>query len=129
MIRLRSDIVTRDVDTDGFFTQTASFAPARPELTQVIWLNADRTPHATFLGSIFRGAATLRNSSEDPSLPVQGAKTASEAAFIAARNTHLPQFSRPFIDVDGTAVFQVQIPLISHTAFVEIGRASCRERV
>ena len=117
MIRLRSDIVTRDVDTDGFFTQTASFAPARPELTQVIWLNADRTPHATFLGSIFRGAATLRNSSEDPSLPVQGAKTASEAAFIAARNTHLPQFSRPFIDVDGTAVFQVQIPLISHTNF------------
>ena len=51
MVRLTRDIVTHDVDTDSFFTQTASFAPARPELTQVIWLNADRTPRATFLGS------------------------------------------------------------------------------
>jgi PAS domain S-box-containing protein len=118
MVRLTRDIVTHDVDTDSFFTQTAGFAPARPELTQVIWLNADRTPRATFLGSIFRGAASLRNSAEDPSLPHQGASTASEAAFAAARNTHVPQFSKPFIDVDGTAVFQVQIPLISHTAFV-----------
>ncbi len=117
MVRLTRDIVTRDVDTDSFFTQTAGFAPARPELTQVIWLNADRTPRATFLGSIFRGAASLRASADDPSLPVAGAKTASEAAFVAARNTHLPTFSRPFIDVDGTAVFQVQIPLISHTSF------------
>ena len=81
MVRLTRDIVTHDVDTDSFFTQTASFAPARPELTQVIWLNADRTPRATFLGSIFRGAASLRNSAEDPSLPHQGASTASEAAF------------------------------------------------
>src|SRR6201991_527868 len=118
MVRLTRDIVTHDVDTDSFFTQTAGFAPARPELTQVIWLNADRTPRATFLGSIFRGAASLRNSAEDPSLPHQGASTASESAFTAARNTHVPQFSKPFIDVDGTAVFQVQIPLISHTAFV-----------
>ncbi|MEP6506275.1 MAG: PAS domain S-box protein, partial [Betaproteobacteria bacterium] len=120
MVRLTRDIVTHDVDTDSFFTQTASFAPARPELTQVIWLNADRTPRATFLGSIFRGAASLRNSAEDPSLPRQGATTAAEAAFTAARNTHVPQFSRPFIDVDGTAVFQVQIPLISHTAFTGV---------
>jgi PAS domain S-box-containing protein len=117
MVRLTRDIVTRDVDTESFFTQTAGFAPARPELTQVIWLNADRTPRATFLGSIFRGAASLRNSSEDPSLPRQGADTASEAAFLAARTTHVPTFSRPFVDVDGTAVFQVQIPLISHTSF------------
>jgi PAS domain S-box-containing protein len=84
----------------------------------VVWLNADRTPRATFLGSIFRGAATLRNTADDPSLPVSGAKTASEAAFVAARNSHLPVFSRPFVDVDGTAVFQVQIPLISHTNFI-----------
>ncbi|MET0383742.1 MAG: PAS domain S-box protein [Burkholderiaceae bacterium] len=117
MVRLTRDIVTRDVDTDSFLAQTASFAPSRPELTQVIWLNADRTPRATLLGSIFRGAASLRASAEDPSLPAQGARTASEAAFVAARNSHLPQFSRPFTDVDGTAVFQVQIPLISHASF------------
>ena len=36
MVRLTRDIVTHDVDIDSFFTQTASFAPARPELTQVI---------------------------------------------------------------------------------------------
>jgi PAS domain S-box-containing protein len=118
LVRLSRDIVTRDVNTDTFFTQTAGFAPARPELTQVIWLNADRTPRATFLGSIFRGAATLRASADDPSIPQSGAKTASEAAFVAARSTHLPVFSRPFVDVDGTAVFQVHIPLISHANFV-----------
>jgi PAS domain S-box-containing protein len=117
MVRLTRDIVAHDVDTDSFFTQTASFAPARPEITQVVWLGPDRKPRATFLGSIFRGASSLRGSSEDPSLPAAGAKTASEAAFVAARNTHLPQYSAPFIDVDGTAVFQVQLPLISHTNF------------
>ena len=30
MVRLTRDIVTHDVDTDSFFTQTASFAPGRP---------------------------------------------------------------------------------------------------
>src|SRR5256885_1374515 len=62
-------------------------------------------------------AAIVRASPEDPSLPTAGPKTASEAAFVAARNTPLPTFSRPFLDVDGTAVFQVHIPLISHTNF------------
>src|SRR5215471_17714368 len=80
LVRLSRDLVTRDVNTDSFFTQTAGFAPARPELTQIIWLNSDRTPKATFLGSIFRGAATLRASADDPSLPQSGAKTSSEAA-------------------------------------------------
>src|SRR4051812_6163546 len=56
MVRLQRDISAHDADSDAdvFFTQTAGFAPARPELTQVIWLNADRSPRATFLGSIFR---------------------------------------------------------------------------
>src|ERR1700709_324203 len=31
MVRLTRDIVTHDVDTDSFFTQTARFAPAPPE--------------------------------------------------------------------------------------------------
>jgi PAS domain S-box-containing protein len=117
LLRLTHDIVTRDVDTDGFFAQTARFAPARPEITQIMWLGADRKPRATFLGSIFRGASSLRASAEDPSLPAAGARTASEAAFVAARNTHMPQFSRPFLDVDGVEVFQVHFPLVSHTNF------------
>jgi PAS domain S-box-containing protein len=117
LVRLSRDIATRDITPDAFYAQAGSFAPARPEITQVLWLNADRSAHAMFLGSIFRGAGSLRASAEDPSLPRDGARTPAETAFVAARNTRLPVFSQPFTDVDGTAVFQVQIPLVSHAQF------------
>jgi len=118
LTRLARDIVNHEVNTESFFVQTAGFAPARPEITQVIWLGPDRVPKATFLGSIFRGADSHRAGSADPSLPVEGARSPSESAFLAARSSHLPQYSRAFGDVDGNAVFQLQLPLIEHNHFL-----------
>jgi hypothetical protein len=117
LVRLSRDIATHDLPANGFEAQADSFVPGRPEITQVLWLNADRSVHALYQGSIFRGEGSLRASTEDPSLPRDAARSPAELAFLAARSTRLPVFSQPFADIDGAAVFQVQIPIVAHAQF------------
>ncbi len=117
VVRLARDIVSRDVNTETFYSQAAAFTPNRPEITQVMWLTNARDLRAAYFGSTFRGPDNARSSPGDPSLPVLGAGTPAEAAFLTARTSHLPVWSQPFQDTDGNPVFQVYVPLIERGGF------------
>jgi PAS domain S-box-containing protein len=51
---------------------------------------------------------------------VQGHASEAEYTFVAARDGRQPVYSHAFADVDGTAVFQVQVPLIDRGNFVGV---------
>src|SRR6478752_1541675 len=44
LVRIAREIVTRAIDHDQFLAQAASFTRERPEITNLVWINAARAP-------------------------------------------------------------------------------------
>jgi PAS domain S-box-containing protein len=118
MIRMARELVSRDISAPEFLSQAGVFQQDRPEVRKVIWVNALRQVQAAQAVLSFRPEGSGDAADDmDPSLPQQGQPTASEAAFQSARDSRAPVYSRPFHDVDGTAVFQSQVPLLTRGRF------------
>ena len=118
LVRLAREIATRAIDRDQFLVQAASFTRERPEITNLVWINAARAPKASYSATSFPPEAGVSSDDTPAALPSAGKGSPSETAFIAARAQRLPVYSRQFLDAFGNPVFQVQIPLLEHSGFV-----------
>lgn len=117
LVRMARELVTRDIGTDEFVGQAAAFQRERPEVLQITWVNAQRQVRASQAVMSFHAESPSTGPGSDPSLPVEGGKSESELAFLAARDKRQPVYSRPFPDVSGTPVFQIHVPLLDRSAF------------
>ncbi len=121
LARMAREIGTRVIDQNGFMTQAASFTRERPEVTHVIWLNANRSRRASFSAATFhpeegQGA----NGDLGPSLPSPTQTGEPEATFAQAKSTRQPAYTRPFQDIYGNAVLQVHMPLIERSSLAGV---------
>ena len=117
LVRIAREIGTRTIDADEFAIQAESFTRERPEITNLIWVTANRVPKTSRTMPSFQSGLGLGAESSSASLPVEGKAGEPEAAFAAARNLRQPVYSRPFNDAYGNAVFQIHVPLLDRSAF------------
>jgi PAS domain S-box-containing protein len=117
LVRIAREIVTRAIDPKEFLTQAVPFTRERPEITNLIWVNANRDPRAVYAGTNLRSVAGLSISDPGVSMPHEGSDGAPEAAFELAKKQRQSLYSRPFYDSYGNAVFQIHVPLIERSAF------------
>src|SRR5580765_6801442 len=120
LVRIAREIVTRAIDHDQFVVQGGAFTRERPEITNLVWINAARQPRASYSATSFPAEAGATPDDTPASLPISGKDTPAEAAFAAARASRQPVYSRPFTDAFGNAVFQVQVPLLERNAFAGV---------
>jgi PAS domain S-box-containing protein len=117
LVRIAREIVTRAIDHDQFLAQAGSFTRERPEITNLVWVNAARAPRASYSATSFPAEAGATPDDTPAALPVEGSDSPTEAGFAAARAQRQPVYTRPFVDSFGNAVFQVQVPLLERSAF------------
>lgn len=121
LARMAREIGTRAIDTKGFMAQAASFTRERPEITHVIWLNAQRAHRASFSAATFQGEeGGDGGSSLGPSLPSETATSEPEITFMQVRTSRQPAYTRPFQDAYGNEVIQVHMPLIERNALAGV---------
>ena len=118
LVRIAREIVTRTIDRDQFLLQAATFTRERPEITNLVWINAARAPMASYSATSFPPEAGSSSDDTPAVLPRQGSGSPSEAAFTVARTQRRPVYSRQFLDAFGNPVFQVQVPLLDRAGFV-----------
>jgi len=118
LVRMAREFVTRELMVTDFSPQASAFANDRPEITQFVWLGADRKPRAR------QSALAERESNLLPgAAPASGSGSGSgrsemDWAFIAARDMRQPIYSRPFKDGNGAVVFQLHVPMLHRGEFV-----------
>jgi PAS domain S-box-containing protein len=124
LVRLAREFTSRELSVADFKPQAMAFANDRPEITQFVWLGADRRPRARYSaqaeredGALPPAAPASANTAISTTRPPLG-RSETEWAFIAARDLRQPIYSRPFKDSHGATVFQVQVPMLAHGQFV-----------
>jgi PAS domain S-box-containing protein len=117
LVRIAREIVTQVIDPADFITQADNFARERPEITNLIWLNANRGRRASHSANGFPAESGIVTDINPASLPEQGKVSEPETTFAAVRSQRQPVYSQPFSDAYGTPVFQVHVPLIDHDNF------------
>ena len=118
LVRIAREIATRAIDRDQFLVQAAGFTRERPEITNLVWINAARAPKASYSATNFPPEAGVSSDDTPAALPSAGKGSPSETAFRAARAQRLPVYSHQFLDAIGNPVFQVQVPLLERSGFV-----------
>lgn len=117
LVRLARELVTREIGYEEFSQQSHTLTSDRPEITHVTWLSARRTVRATLRGPTTQGEFSPPVEWPGQTLPMEGSRHASEAAFTAARDRRQPAYSEPFNDPAGHPVFQLYVPLIERGMF------------
>jgi PAS domain S-box-containing protein len=117
LVRIAREIATQAIDPADFITQAENFARERPEITNLIWLNANRARKASHSVNSFPAETGMLADASSASLPKQGSLSEPEAAFTTVRSLRQPVYSQPFADTYGAAVFQVHVPLIDQDNF------------
>ena len=120
LVRIAREVVTRAIDHAQFVAQAASFTRERPEITNLVWVNAARAPKASYSATSFPADAGATSDDTPASLPAAGKNSPPETAFLAARAQRQPVYSSAFIDAFGNAVFQVQVPLLERSGFAGV---------
>ncbi|MBN8509848.1 MAG: PAS domain S-box protein [Burkholderiales bacterium] len=118
LLRIATELSRRETDIDEFDGQAAAFIRDRPVITQIAWLDADRRRRAGRFANPFRGYASAADVAADPTLPQPGQDNPAERAFARARDLRQPVYSRAYLDDTGSAVFQMQVPLVARNTFV-----------
>jgi PAS domain S-box-containing protein len=118
LVRMARELVLRQITPDEFSEQAAAFVRERPEITQVSWVNAARDVRASHWAATYPPLTSLTSDGMPlPQLPLRGADTESEKAFLASRDGRQPVYSRAFSAAAGAPVFQLYVPLIERGAF------------
>jgi PAS domain S-box-containing protein len=115
LIRMARELVARDRNPEEFLNQATAFTRERPELTHLTWLDSTRQVRATHLAM-----AVQRGMPPNDGTPADGAASAPETAFNAARDRRSPVYSRAFTDPTGAPVFQLHIPLVERNTFAGV---------
>lgn len=120
LLRLGRELVTREIRAEEFAAQALEFGAERPEIHHVAWLGARRNVRAVHRNPLQQGLIGGSNDATGLQLPMEGDTAASEAAFLAARTTRRPLYSRAFDDPLGGPVFQLQVPLVDRGEFAGV---------
>ena len=115
LVRIGREIATRAIGRTEFLIEGASFSSERPEVTNLLWLSAERAVVARYAAASFHAETGIDGTKARPSLPVEGRPSAPETAFTDAREIRQVTYSRAFRDTN--AVFQVHVPLIDRGTF------------
>ena len=118
LVRMAREFSSREQDAADFTRQAAAFANDRPEVTQFVWLAADRRTRARYSAQADREDSALASAATASAAPAVPGRSETEWAFIAVRDLRQPIYSRPFKDSHGVAVFQVQVPMMARGQFV-----------
>ncbi len=114
LVRMARELVTRELDAGEFTPQAAAFMNDRPEITQFLWLGADREARARHSAQADREEQLPPGAAPPAKAP---GRTETEWAFIAARDLRQPIYSRAFKDRHGAMVFQVHVPMLARGHF------------
>ncbi len=114
LVRMAREFVTRELDTADFTPQAATFSNDRPEITQFVWLTANRRSRAGYSAQAERDDGAKP---DDKAVANTPGRSETEWAFIAARDLRQPIYSRPFKDSHGAMVFQVLVPMLDRGQF------------
>ena len=114
LVRMAREFVTRELDTADFTPQAAAFSNDRPEITQFVWLSANRQSRAGYSAQAERDDGARPGDKAVANTP---GRSETEWAFIAARDLRQPIYSRPFKDSHGAMVFQVLVPMLDRGQF------------
>ena len=117
LARIAREIVTGSIDRKGFLVQASTFTRERPEITNLIWVDAQRRTVAGYSSNEFPPETGISGTETQASLPVLGSGSAPDVAFTGARDLRQTVYSPPFADSFGNPVFQAQIPLLDRSAF------------
>jgi PAS domain S-box-containing protein len=117
LVRIGRELATQAIDKGEFLAEAASFSRERPEVTHLLWLNADRQVVSRYAAATFHAETGIDGTKGRPSLPVEGPPNGPEGAFTEAREARQAAYSRPFKDSYGNTVFQLHVPLIDRAGF------------
>jgi PAS domain S-box-containing protein len=116
LIRMASELIRRETDVDDFIGQAQRFVRERPAVTQLAWLDNNRTRKAGRWASLYREENAPADNGIDPSLPNPDLRNPPERAFAKARELRQPVYSDAFTDRMGVQVVQLYVPLVSRNA-------------
>ena len=117
VLSMARQIASNEIDGAGFATQAAAFARDRPAVTHLSWIAPNRTLRGGHAVAVFHPEVNPSGDAMQPALPVAGEASESERTFVAARSTRQALFSRAFRNASGTAVFQLQVPMLERSSF------------
>jgi PAS domain S-box-containing protein len=120
LVQLARELAIREFTQIEFETQTVNFQRLHPEIRHLTWVDAQRRLRATEGVLSYEPTAGEHADFAGPSLPSGDPNLESEGAFRAARELRQPVYSRAFNDVEGVAVFQMQIPLLARNNFTGV---------
>ncbi len=116
LMRLAREIMLHPPSPAEFTNQVTRLVHDRPEITRLLWLNADRSPRAAFsVPGVY--ADPVSDDENGQSVPRKGQVSAAERAFMAARDRRQPVLSAPFNDMEGLPVVQLHVPLSERGGF------------
>jgi PAS domain S-box-containing protein len=117
LVQLARQIVTREIDADEVQRLTMAFGGARSEVNHLIWLDALRRRRAGYSTASADPDTHPLGTPRDRASQPDGRGGEAESAFIVARDSRQPVYSRPFKDANGTPVFQTHVPLLNGGVF------------
>lgn len=117
VVQLARQIVTREIDTEEVQRLASGFGSARPEINHLTWLDALRRRRAGYASVVADPDTHPLGTAGDRTSQANGRSSEAEWAFIAARDTRQPVYSRPFKDANGSPVFQTHVPLLNGGVF------------
>lgn len=117
LVQMARQIVTREIDADEVERLAHAFGATRPALLQIAWVDALRRRRASYASPMADADTHPLGSPDDRSAAGQPRAREAEAAFVTARDTRHPVYSRPFKNSIGNAVFQTDVPLLNGGVF------------
>lgn len=117
LLRVARDIGDGTVNAANFPAAAADFARERSAITHLSWVGANRAFKAGHAAAMFHPEVNPSGGAMAPALPVADEDSPAERAFSNARSLRAPTYSSAFRSANGTAVFQLQVPLYDQGTF------------
>jgi PAS domain S-box-containing protein len=117
LLRQARQVADHEIDGPAFAAQALAFTRDRAALTHLSWVGRDQTLSGGHVVAAFHVAATPSDDPAPPALPVAGQDSEPERAYNLLRETHRPLFTKAFRNASGTAVFQLQVPVVERGTF------------
>ena len=117
LIRMARDIATRTIKPEAFVQPAAGFARERPEITHLMWVDADLRRQASYSSANMHMQVESSPEELDRSLPMPHREGVPERTFEATQQLRYPTYSIPYLNGFGHWVFQLQVPLIDNNRF------------
>jgi PAS domain S-box-containing protein len=115
-VRLARELLTRDANRTEFLALAAAFTRERPEVNQVSWINVKR-PQRNSVGFTWTHSE-YGATAQVPALSAANEPgSAQDVAFRSVREARAPTYSKAFRDSNGSAVFQLHVPLVERSGF------------